>query len=62
MVLLSLMIKFVQTNKEKLIMSGKEEDNEKASKEIDYDEDNKDQLEEEQEEKTREQETTNQVF
>ena len=54
-------IKFVQTNKEKLI-SAKE--NNKESKEPDYDED-KDQLEEEQEEETGEldkQETTNQVF
>ena len=38
-------IKFVQTNKEKLMMSSKEDD--KESKEPDYDED-KDQLEEEQ--------------
>ena len=38
-------IKFVQTNKEKLTMSSKEDD--KESKEPDYDED-KDQLEEEQ--------------
>ena len=53
-------IKFVQTNKEKLSMSTKEE-NEKESKEPDYDED-KDQLEEKQEEETGEQETTNQVF
>jgi predicted transcriptional regulator len=53
-------IKFVQTNKEKLTMSTKE-DNGKESKEPDYDED-KDQLEEEQEEETGEQETTNQVF
>ena len=51
-------IKFVQTNKEKLSMS-KEDD--KESKEPDYDED-KDQLEEKQEEKTGGQETTNQVF
>ena len=49
-------IKFVQTNKEKLTMSTKEENNGKESKEPDYDED-KDQLEEKQEEKT-----TNQVF
>jgi IS30 family transposase len=56
-------IKFVQTNKEKLNMSTKEEDNGKESKEPDYDED-KDQLEEEQEEETGEsgQVTTNQVF
>ena len=53
-------IKFVQTNKEKLTMSTKEE-NEKESKEPDYDED-KDQLEEKQEKETGEQETTNQVF
>ena len=53
-------IKFVQTNKEKLSMSTKEEDNgSKESKEPDYDED-KDQLEEKQEEETGE--TTNQVF
>jgi hypothetical protein len=49
-------IKFVQTNKEKLSMSTKKEDNgSKESKEPDYDED-KDQLEEETGE------TTNQVF
>jgi hypothetical protein len=57
-------IKFVQTNKEKLTatMSGKEDD--KESKEPDYNED-KDQLEEKQEEETgelSEKETTNQVF
>ena len=54
-------IKFVQTNKEKLTMSTKEDD--KESKEPDYDED-KDQLEEKQEEETGElkEETTNQVF
>src|SRR5215218_2090341 len=53
-------IKFVQTNREKLtIMSTKEDENGKESKEPDYDED-KDQLEEEQEEKTGE--TTNHVF
>jgi hypothetical protein len=50
-------IKFVQTNKEKLSMSTKEEN--KESKEPDYGED-KDQLEEKQEEETGE--TTNQVF
>jgi hypothetical protein len=50
-------IKFVQTNKEKLSMSTKEEN--KESKELDYGED-KDQLEEKQEEETGE--TTNQVF
>ena len=56
-------IKFVQTNKEKLTMSCKLENNDKESKEPDYDED-KDQLEEKQEEKSVEinQETTNQVF
>ena len=43
-------IKFVQTNKEKLTMSTKEE-NEKESKEPDYDED-KNSLEEKQEEET----------
>ena len=56
-------IKFVQTNKEKLTLSAKEEDD-KKSKEPDYDED-KDQLEEKQEEETGEwskNETTNQVF
>ena len=52
-------IKFVQTNKEKLSMSTKEEN--KGSNEPDYDED-KDQLEEKQEEETEEQKTTNQVF
>jgi hypothetical protein len=57
-------IKFVQTNKEKLTMSTKEEDNSKESEEPDYDED-KDQLEEEQEEETGEldgKQTTNKVF
>jgi hypothetical protein len=58
-------IKFVQTNKEKLTMSNKKEDNgNKESEEPDYDED-KNQLEEEQEEETgefNEQKTTNQVF
>jgi hypothetical protein len=54
-------IKFVQTNKEKLTMSNKNEDNGKESNEPDYDED-QDQLEEEQEKETGEQETTNQVF
>jgi hypothetical protein len=54
-------IKFVQTNKDKLSMSTKEDD--KESKEPDYNED-KDQLEEKQQEETGEinQETTNQVF
>ena len=50
-------IRFIQTNKEKLTMSSKED--EKESKEPDYDED-KDQLEEEQEEETGD--TTNQAF
>jgi hypothetical protein len=58
-------IKFVQTNKEKLTMSTKEDDNGKESKEPDYDEE-KDQLEEKQEEETgelsEEKKTTNQVF
>jgi hypothetical protein len=55
-------IKFVQISKEKLSMSTKEEDNGKESKEPDYDEDN-DQLQEKQEAKIGEQETTtNQVF
>jgi hypothetical protein len=56
-------IKFVQTNKEKLTMSTKEENNRKESKGPDYDED-KDQLKEKQEEEKGEikQETTNQVF
>jgi hypothetical protein len=53
-------IKFVQTNKEKLTMSTKEDNGSKESKEPDYDED-KDQLEEKQEEETGE-ETVNQVF
>ena len=54
-------IKFVQTNKEKLTMSTKEDNSGKESNEPDYDED-KDQLEEKQEEESGEQETTNQVF
>ena len=55
-------IKFVQTNKEKLTMSVKE-DNNKEPKEPDYDED-KNLLEEKQEEETGElnQEITNEVF
>ena len=57
-------IKFVQTNKEKLTMSTKEDNNgSKESKEPDYED--KDQLEEKQEEKTgelNENETTDQVF
>jgi hypothetical protein len=52
-------IKFVQTNKEKLTVSTRE--NDKESKEPDYDED-KDQLEEKQQEKTGEKETANKVF
>jgi predicted transcriptional regulator len=52
-------IKFVQTNKEKLMTSQKA--NNEESKEPDYDKD-KDQLEEGQKEETGEQETTNQVF
>ena len=58
-------IKFVQTNKEKLSTSTKEEDKDsKESKEPDYDED-KDKLEQKQGEETggrKEQETTNHVF
>jgi hypothetical protein len=57
-------IKFVQTNKEKLIMSKKEEVKGEDSKKPDYDE-NKDQLDEEQEKETVEinqEETTNWVF
>jgi hypothetical protein len=56
-------IKFVQTNKEKLTMSTKEDNSGKESNEPDYDED-KDQLEEKQEEETGKsnQVTTNQVF
>jgi hypothetical protein len=57
-------IKFVQTNKEKLMSTKKEDNGRKESKEPDH-EDDKDQLEEEQEEKTgelAEKETTNQVF
>jgi hypothetical protein len=53
-------IKFVQTNKEKLTMSTKEESDSKESEEPDYDED-RDQLEEEQE-KQEQKITTNQVF
>ena len=52
-------IKFVQTNKEKLAMSGKED--EKESEEPDYDED-KEQLEEKEEEESKEGKTTNRVF
>lgn len=53
-------IKFVQTNKEKLTMSTKENNN--SSKESDEPESDEDQLEKIQEEDTGEQETTNQVF
>ena len=54
-------IKFVQTNKEKITMSRKEDNGIKESKEPDYDE-NKGQLEEEQAKETENQEITNQVF
>ena len=56
-------IKFVHTNKEKLTMSSKEDNDSKESEEPDYDED-KEQLEEKQEEETGEidKEITNQVF
>ena len=56
--------KFVQSNKDKLTMSSKEDNNSKESKEPDYDKD-KEQLEEKQEEETGEidqRETTNRVF
>jgi hypothetical protein len=52
-------IKFVQTNKEKLL-STKEKEDDKESKEPDYED--KDQLEERQEKETEEKEKTNQVF
>ena len=60
-------IKFVQTNKEKLTLSTKKEENgSKESKEPDYDDDeDKCQLEEKEEKETgefSEMETTNQVF
>jgi hypothetical protein len=55
-------IKFVQTNKEKLIISSKKDNNGKESEKPDYDED-KDQLEEKQEEETGElTNTTNNTF
>jgi hypothetical protein len=58
-------IKFVQTNKKKLTISTKQDNSSKESKEPDYVE-VKEQLEEEQEEKTgelrEEKKTTNQVF
>jgi hypothetical protein len=61
-VVITYAIKFVQTNKEKLTMFAKGENNgSKESKEPDYNE-YKDQLEEMQEEESGEQETTNQVF
>ena len=50
---------FIQTNREKPTISIREANGSKEGKEPDYDED-KDQLEEEQEEKTGE--TTNQIF
>jgi hypothetical protein len=58
-------IKFVQTNKEKLTTSAKEDNGSKQSKEPDYDDgEDKDQLEKEQEDETGElnQETTNPRF
>jgi hypothetical protein len=57
-------IKFVQTTKEKLTMSSKEDNNgSKESKKPDNDNDeDKNQLEEKQEEETREQRTTNHIF
>ena len=57
-------IKFVQTNKEKLSMSTKGDNNGKESNEPDHDEDN-DQLDEKQEEETVElngKQTINEVF
>ena len=59
-------IKFVQTNKEKLVskVMFKEEENDKVSKELDDGEDNEEQLEQKQEEtrKTDKRKTTNEVF
>jgi hypothetical protein len=55
-------IKFVQTNKEKLAMSTKQEDSGKESEEPDYNEEDEDQSKENQEEETGERETTNKVF
>jgi predicted transcriptional regulator len=56
-------IKFVQTIRERLTMSSKLENNDKESKEPDYDEQCRGQLEEKQEETGEiDQETTNQVF
>jgi hypothetical protein len=54
-------IKIVQTNKKKLTMSIKG-DNNKESEEPDYDDGDKEQLEEEQEKKTRERETGDETF
>jgi hypothetical protein len=54
-------IKFVQTNKERLAMSTKEDNGSKEYKEPDYDED-KDELKEKQEEETGEKATTNTTF
>ena len=54
-------IKFVKTNKEKLTLFSKEEDNGKESKGPDCNED-KEQLEEEQEKETGEKATTIQLF
>jgi IS30 family transposase len=54
-------IKFVQTNKEKLTKSPREDNGSKESKEPDYDED-KDQLEEKQEEDIEQQKTINEIF
>ena len=53
-------IKFVQTNKEKLLCLLRKDNNGKESKESDYDDEDKDQLEEET--GKIKQETTNQVF
>jgi hypothetical protein len=59
-------IKFVQSNKDKLTMSSKEDNNSKESKEPDYNDGvDREQLEENQEEETGEidqRETTNRVF
>jgi hypothetical protein len=57
-VLITDAIKFIQMNKEKLMSK---EDNGRREEEPDY-EGEKDQLEEEQKERTEEQKTTNQVF
>jgi hypothetical protein len=55
-------IKFVQTNKEKLTMSKKEDDNGKESREPEVRGYDDDQLEEKQGELSEEKKTTNQVF